>query len=77
MVVSLSWCVCFRMTPLDCAVVGGHHEVANVLTEYGGVSIATIEHVACTKIQVCREMLQLAHTALLRAEREARSEALK
>ncbi|XP_043205288.1 inversin-like isoform X1 [Amphibalanus amphitrite] len=41
----------YLMTPLDCAVVGGHHEVASVLTEYGGVSIATIEDVASTKIQ--------------------------
>lgn len=44
--------LCCSMTPLDCAVIGGHHEVAGCLTEYGGVSIATIEDVASTKIQV-------------------------
>ena len=43
---------CFRYTPLDYALMGEHHDVAQYMIEQGALSITGIQDIAATKIQV-------------------------
>ena len=45
--------VFFRYTPLDYALMGEHHDVAQYMIEQGGLSITGIQDIAAQKIQVC------------------------
>ncbi|XP_026558131.1 inversin isoform X3 [Pseudonaja textilis] len=40
-----------RYTPLDFALLGGHHEVIQFMLEHGALSIAAIQDIAAVKIQ--------------------------
>ncbi|XP_060103772.1 inversin [Heteronotia binoei] len=40
-----------RYTPLDYALLGGHHEVIQFMLEHGALSIAAIQDIAAVKIQ--------------------------
>ena len=43
---------CVRYTPLDYALMGEHHDVAQYMIEQGALSITGIQDIAATKIQV-------------------------
>ena len=43
---------CARYTPLDYALMGEHHDVAQYMIEQGALSITGIQDIAATKIQV-------------------------
>lgn len=44
--------VCFRYTPLDYALMGEQHDVAQYMIDQGALSITGIQDIAALKIQV-------------------------
>lgn len=60
-----------RLTPLDYSIIGGHQEVAQVLIEWGAMSISGIQELAAIAIQRCvRGHLARKRVASLHHERE-------
>ena len=63
-----------RLTPLDYSIIGGHQEVAQVLIEWGALSISGIQELAATAIQRCvrGHLARKRVAALLREQEEGR-----
>lgn len=66
-----------RYTPLDCALVGEHHDVALYMVERGALSIAAIQDIAASKLQATWRGYRVRRAFLDRKELMMRHEQLK
>ncbi|CAH1249146.1 INVS [Branchiostoma lanceolatum] len=66
-----------RFTPLDYALLGGHHEVAQYMIEQGALSITGIQDLAATKLQAMYRGYRVRKTFLERKKLMLKHEQLR